>query len=428
MLTLTIALRNIFRHRIRTIITLSTIAFGCTAIIFVNGFFEDALLHMREGYIKALTGHLQVCKAGAFDKGMAKPFDYIIDNPHEILAVIEHTPGVRLTSSRLIFSGLLSTGDNSVSFLGQGVEPEKEPTTIVRSQEDMIRIMRRKDYFNPDVGGAFIDQGEALAKGDTYSVILGKGLAKSLDVKTGDNVTLMTNTVGGSINAVDAKTKGIFYTSSKSFDDIGLRVPLIMAQKLLRTEGINNIVVRLFKTEDTQLIKENLEEAFKAHHWDLEIRTWDELNDFYPKTKIFLNQQLFILELVMGVVVLLSIFSTMNMVVLERTAEIGTLMALGTKKSGVIKLFMYEGLILGLLGGLIGVAAGYVLVHLISAVGITMPPSPGLTFNWLSQPKPAISSYVFVFFLSVFSAFISSTFPAYKASELEVATALRGTA
>ena len=428
MLILAIALRNIFRHRTRTIITLFTIAFGCVAIIFVNGFLEDALIRLKEGYIKSLTGHLQVCKQGAFDKGYAKPFDYMIDDPREIIALIEKIPGVRNTGSRLIFSGLLSTGDNSVSFLGQGVEPQKEQTLICRNEKEMLRIMKQKTYLDPDVGGATIEQGEALVGNDTYSANLGKGLAKSLDIKVGDSIVLLTNTVDGSINAFDAKAKGMFYTASKSFDDIGLRLPLLTAQKLLRTQGVNNIVVRLYKTEDTLRVKKELKEVFQNHHWDLEIKSWDEIDDFYTKTATFLHEQLFILEFVMTVVVLLSIFSTMNMVVLERTSEIGTLMAIGTKKSGVVKLFMYEGLMMGLLGGVIGVVAGFVIVNLISIIGITMPPTPGMTFHWLNQPKPTIGCYVFVFFLSGFSALISSTYPAYKASGLEIATALRGSA
>ncbi|MBF0485647.1 MAG: ABC transporter permease [Candidatus Omnitrophica bacterium] len=428
MMTLTIAIRNIFRHRTRTLITLFTIAFGCVAIIFVHGFFEDALREMRDSYIKAITGHLQVCKRGAFDKGFARPLDYIIDAPKDIISLIEKTPGVRVTSSRLVFSGLMSTGENSVSFLGQGVEPQKEQSVICRSSEDFIKLMRDRSFDKPDVGGVTIESGDSLEAKDTYSAILGKGLAKNLDIKPGDSIVLLTNTVGGSINAVDAKAKGIFYTGAKAFDDIALRVPLSTAQTLLRTEGVNNIVVRLFKTEDTQRVKELLEKAFKVHSWDLEIRTWDEMSDFYTKTKMLFYQQLFILEFVMTVVVLLSIFSTMNMAVLERTSEIGTIMALGTKRRGVIKLFMYEGLVLGIIGGLLGMGAGWVVIKMVSTIGIPMPPAPGMTFNWISQPDAPAKTYVLVFFLSVVAGLVSSIFPAYKASRLEIATALRGNA
>ena len=60
MMTWQIALRNVFRHTARSLITISAIAFGCTAIIFVGGFFEDLFYKMRESYIKGHTGHLQV--------------------------------------------------------------------------------------------------------------------------------------------------------------------------------------------------------------------------------------------------------------------------------------------------------------------------------------------------------------------------------
>ena len=128
-LTMRLAFRNIFRHRTRSVITLSAIAFGGIALIFVGGFFANILHRMREEYIKAHTGHLQVYRKGFVEHGRRTPFDYLIDQPQTIISLVQHIPGVTTVASRLEFSGLLSTGETSVSCLGQGVEPRNEPTT-----------------------------------------------------------------------------------------------------------------------------------------------------------------------------------------------------------------------------------------------------------------------------------------------------------
>lgn len=422
MITLKIAIKNIFRHKTRTIITLSAIAFGCISLIFIGGFFENIFYYLRESYIKAHTGHIQVFKKDFFEKGSAEPFNYLIDNPKEARALIKAVRGVKFVTSRLEFSGLLSTGETTVSFVGQGIEPKNEKMLSSSYAQDL-----KKRHLEPFTQGALIEQGEPLNEADTYSVILGKGLASGINAKTGDGLILVTNTIAGSINALDVILKGQFLTSSKAFDDHFLRLPLQTVQKLLRTESVQSLVIRLDKTEDTAKVKHELEGLFRAKNFDFELKTWEELNDFYTKTVNFFNRQFLIVKIVIAIVVILSIFNTMNMAVLERTSEIGTIMALGTKRRGVLKLFLYEGLALGIIGGIIGAACGIFITYLISKVGIPMPPAPNITFEWLSRPMIVPSMVIFAFTLSVITSLISSLYPAYKASRLEIAEALRHT-
>lgn len=430
LIILKIAIRNVFRHKTRSIITLSSIAFGCIAIIFVGGFFEDILIKMRDNYIKALTGHIQVYKTGYFEKGAARPYNYLIDNPDEVISIIKTVSGIRMISSRLVFSGLLSTGDITISFIGQGIEPQNEKS--VKATESELTYMFKNAHKNKMLdesteGGIVVNIGEPLAENDTYSVLLGKGLAKSIDARVEDNLVILTNTVGGSINAIDINVKGTFFTTSKTFDDIFLRLPLATAQKLLNTQGIHALVIRLNKTKDTAKVKNELIQLFKKNNLDLEVKTWDELSDYYTKSEELFKHQFFILKLVMAIVVILSIFNTMNMAVLERISEIGTMRSLGAKRRNVISLFLWEGLALGIIGGLIGVIAGALITRIINIIGIPMPPAPGVSFSWLSQPVIVPSVVRFSFILVIVAALVSSLYPAYKASRLEIAEALRHT-
>jgi len=417
-MTLLLAVRNVFRHRTRSLITLAAIAIGGASVIFVGGFFENMFFKMRESYIKGHTGHIQVYRAGFLEKGSSRPFDYLIENPQEIVPLIREIPGVIRVTQRLQFSGMISTGDNTVSCLVQGVEPLYEPS------------IRQSDAQNPredlaEVGGAVIEAGDPLDEGHPYGTILGRGLAAGLDAKVGDALVLVANTVSGAINAFDISVQGIFFTSAKVFDDHVLRMPLDTAQQLLYTNAVQTLVIMLERTEDTPRITRQLQARFRERGLPLEVKTWEEINDFYTKTRELFDRMYVILKFVIALIVILSIYNTMTMAVMERTNEIGTMMALGTKRSGVLRLFIVEGVVLGVIGGMLGVLLGSAVTSIVGSIGITMPPAPGSSITWLSKPMVVPSVLAFAFLLSLVTAVVSSAYPAYRASRLEIAEALR---
>ena len=323
-----LAFRNIFRHTTRSVITLCAITVGCTSLIFVGGFFADVLEKMRESYIHAHTGHLQIFRQGFLSRGRSAPFDYLIEHPNELMPLIEGVKGVATVTQRLELAGLLSTGETTIACLGQGIEPRHERTV---SLADAVRT--RKGMFS----GAVLEAGQGLADDGSFEVLLGKGLAEGIGARPGDSLILVTQTAHGAMNALDVVVRGQFYTSFKAFDDYALRLPLPLAQRLLQTEEVQSLVVLLERTEETGRVASAVKRLIEERHLELEVQTWEELNDFYVKTKVLFGRMFFILKLVIALVVLLSISNTMTMAVLERTTEIGTIMAMGAKSfSGFI--------------------------------------------------------------------------------------------
>jgi len=417
-MTWRLAFRNIFRHRTRSLITMGAIAFGCTAIIFVGGFFEDMFWKMRESYIKGHTGHIQIYRAGFFEHGSGRPYEYLIEHPQALIPLIQRLEGVKSVAQRLEFSGLISTGENTVACIAQGIEPRYEPTVRLNEVVDP-----RADL--PASGGSVIESGQPLTDQEPYDVILGRGLAGGLGASVNGNLILVTHTIGGTINALDLNVRGIFYTSSKAFDDRALRLPLVTAQQLLHTDAVQSLVILLQRTEDTARIAKTLQQIFQDQHLELELRTWDQISDFYQKTRALFGRMFLVLKFVIAIIVILSIYNTMNMAVIERTKEIGTMMAIGTPPQEIIRLFLAEGLLLGVLGGAAGALLGIVATATIRFIGIPMPPPPGATMTWLAEPLIVPSVLVFAFVLSVVTAVVSSSYPAYNASRLEIAQALR---
>ena len=423
-----VAARNVFRHRTRSLITLMGIAFGCVAIVFIGGFFEDSLGKMRNGYIHGHTGHLQIYRKGFYEKGSSKPFRYLIENPAEIIGEITRYGEVRRVMQRLQFAALLGTGETSAPCFGQGVEPEYEASII--EAEYSTGGSRRSTELNiarkgPLETGTVIRAGRALSSERPFGAILGQGLAAGVGAGEGDSLILMANTVGGAINAYDVSVDGIFYTGSKVFDDNALRLPLATAQKLLGTEAVQALVVLLHDTSAVGAVGAKLEQLFRERGWDLELKTWRELNDFYVKTEVLFWNYYQVVIAVVCIIVVLSVFNTLNMSVLERTTEIGTIMAMGMKARLVVRLFLYEGFVLGIVGGVLGMLLGVVVVLLVGQIGIPMPPPPGATMNWISNPVLVPAEMLRAFLLSVVIASLSGLYPAYKASRMEIAQALR---
>ena len=132
-----------------------------------------------------------------------------------------------------------------------------------------------------------------------------------------------------------------------------------------------------------------------------------------------------IVQIIVALIIILSISNTMIMSVLERTSEIGTLMAIGYKRRMILQLFLSEGLLLGLIGGLLGVITGTALAVVISGIGIPMPPPPGMEVGYSGKITITWSLAAGILTLAVLTTLLGSVYPAWKASRLEIVDALR---
>ncbi|MEQ8494506.1 MAG: FtsX-like permease family protein, partial [Gammaproteobacteria bacterium] len=152
---------------------------------------------------------------------------------------------------------------------------------------------------------------------------------------------------------------------------------------------------------------------------------WSDLADFYNKSAQLFAAQMNVIRLVIAIIIVVSISNTLIMNVVERTAEIGTLMALGLKRAKILALFVSEGFMLGCLGGFVGALLGVALGMGISAVGIPLPPAPGMDFPVRGEIMVTWQLALGGFLLGMIATLVASIYPARKASRLEIVDALR---
>lgn len=397
-----LALRNIFRQRVRSVVTLAAIVFGVVGLILSGGFVQDIFVQLGEAIIQSETGHVQVFREGFREKGSRQPDRYLIDDPGPVAARIAALPLVRDVSSRLSFSGLLNNGRRDLAIVGEGVEPDKE-----------ARL------------GSFLKMvaGRTLADSDDFGAIIGQGVAQSLALQVGDQVTLLVNTTDGALNTVDVEIVGIFQSFSRDFDARAVRIPLTAAQELLATPGANQLVVSLHRTADTDDALAAIQAQLGGS--GLEAYSWKQLSDFYEKTLQLYDRQFGVLQVIILVMVLLSVANTVNMSAFERLGEFGTLQALGNRQRDVFRLILLENAFLGLLGATLGVVAGIVLALAISAVGIPMPPPPSANTGYTAMIRLDLANVATAFLIGVVATALAAIFPARRVARTELVEALR---
>lgn len=401
-ISLRLALRNLFRNRARTLMTLASIVFGVVGLILSGGFVQDLYQQLGEALIHSQSGHLQVSRAGFHAKGTRRPEDYLIEDGEGLRGIVRQQAGVLDAMARISFSGLLSNGRTDWPIVGAGVEPEKEAALGSQLQ---------------------LTSGKQLTSDDRLSILVGDGVAKALNLRPGDRVTLLLSTEEGALNSVDLNVAGSFQSFSSDFDARAVRIPLAVAQELLGTQGVNAVVLSLQRTEDTGKVLAELRRQLHAD--DLEVLTWMELNELYEGVVALYERQFGVLQLIILVLVLLSVANSVNMSAFERVGEFGTMMALGNRGGQIFRLLVLENALLGAGGGLIGVVLGIGLALAISAIGISMPPPPNANVGYTAYIRVVPGVVLRAFLVGVGATILASLLPAWRVGRIPVVDALR---
>jgi putative ABC transport system permease protein len=287
---LKLALRNISRQKVRSTMTLLAIGAGVAALILTGGFVQDIFIQLREFTIHSQTGHIQIYREGYYRYGAQQPTKYLIEDIQPVIGIVAGVPGVDDVLARLRFSGLISNGRADYAIIGEGVEPDKE--------------QKLGTYVN-------ILAGRQLRDSDRFGILIGEGVANAQKLVPGDQVTLVMNTKEGALNSLEFDVVGVFRTFSKEYDARAVRIPLSAAQELLATKGVNSLVISLRSSEATDAAAHAI--APRLTQSGYELKTWEELDDFYRKTVDLYERQFGVLKLIVLCMVLLGVTNSVNM-------------------------------------------------------------------------------------------------------------------
>ena len=402
---LLLAFRNIFRNSRRTMMTLFMVGGGVAGLLLVGGFFSFMFWGLREHTISSGLGHIQIFTADHFNRDEVRVLDTGIDNWRQVAASVKTGGHVRGVAPRIEFYGMVSNGDKSSVFMGSAVDPAAENSLGFRT------------YF---ASGRDLDG----KPGGEVEALIGAGLAKSMNVKVGDGLTLLAMTSDGALNGVDVEIVGIVNSGIAEMDARYLRITLASAQRLLQSDRVTNLVVGLDRTENTDQVAAELAPRLRGLPQQLVLKKWIDLATYYKQVRSLFSTIFVFLGVIVFFMVLMSSVNTLLMTMFERTREIGTMLAMGTPRVWIVALFMLEATLIGVLGALVGVLAGNLFGVLLNHSGLSLPPPPGNTFPMpfkvLHVPSLMIGSSLLV----IVSLALASILPAIRASRLQIAEAL----
>lgn len=406
-----IAWRNVFRNKRRSLLTLAVLGFGCVGMILIGGFFDNILQGLRDQIIHSQTGHLQVSALGFAAKGVTDPYAYLLRNVPPLAAEIEKNPHVLFTVPRLQVSGMASSGDASV------------PVTLLGTDAEREGRMGAVKAGNSKTSAVNIEQGYDLDASDPYGAVLGRGLLAALGLRVGDTVTVLTTREGGAIDSAPYVVRGSFGTVMKDVDDHVMKVNLSTARKLAGTgESAHSLLVVLDDASRVPSVRRSLEQALAG--WGLEIRSWDEIQPNYRQSRDMLDRVFQVIQLVIAIVFFFSVANTLNMGLLERVKEFGTMRAIGNGRTLVFLTILLEVVFLGLLGAALGLAIGSGAAGVVSMLGIEMPPPPQGSSPYLAMISLSIPLLVRTFLIASFATLLSGIGPALHVARMRIVEAL----
>lgn len=397
-----IALRNLFRNGRRTLLSLAIIALGTAMSFSVRGYVESSLTNIQGGIVSQF-GNFQIASPLLFDNE-AEGYEYLIfpEDVETIRMALSQYPEVVDVSTSISFSGLASFGRRSKVLQGIATRPGNQAL---------------------DYNDLLID-GPGLSPDDQGKVLIGQSLAEERDLKPGDVFRVNLSTVDGAYNVGSLEVAGVFSLNSQQFEGQLIFVPIDYVQALLNTNGIGNLIIKLENIEDSRRVADRVESELQSMGLSLEARTWDELSEFFQQIKGFFNALFVFLTVAVSILVFFIVLQVLTMAFLERTREVGTIRALGTKTNQVFFMFITEGVMLGLLGGVSGALLGWVISIGFNSLNIGWTP-PGAIDPVSISITASLEVALIPFLVGLFATSFSALFPSMRSAKVSIVNALR---
>ncbi|SEK52044.1 putative ABC transport system permease protein [Kosakonia sacchari] len=402
------AFLNLFRHKRRSFSTLSAIILGGVAIFLYGGFIDYSFWILKEQTVRTNIGHVQIYNQNYFATSN-KNKSLIEDYPslkQAILSEPELAADISTLAGQLEFTGVISHYENETSsyFSALGIEPL--PALKLGSFDKLI-------------------SGSDLSRIKADHITLGRGLAQTLGANYDDWLDAITVNSRGGQGALSLKIRGIFASGIKDYDDTALKMPLETAQRMMETDGVSKVLI-LLKEDNTAVFSARLRKFIEENHLPLIVKEWKDTSLFYQQVESLLSGIYFFIKLIVALIVIFMIGNSMTMNIVERTREITTLRAIGLKPLHVTRLFLLEGIFVGMIGAVGSLGMGSAIASVINLYGIAMPPSPGQTVGYTAFIKTSSYDLLFItLVLPLLTATAASVLPALRASRLNISDAFK---
>lgn len=398
-----IASRNIWRSKKRSLIIIAAVSIGLWAGIFIMAFYNGMIEQRISAAIAGELSHIQL-----HHPEFRKDYEikYYLPEGRKMLEKIKNDSNVKAATGRIIIKGMIASASGSSGITINGVMPEQEES-VTNLEGKLIK----GNYFHPK---------------KENEILLSEKLRKKLKLNLNKKTILTFQDMDGNLASAAFRITGIYKTINGPYDDTNVFVKITDLDSLAGIpNAINEIAVLLHSSTSLPESQKNLKSQFPK----AAIKNWMEISPELGLTVSVGDQMVYIF---MGIILLalaFGIVNTMMMSVLERTREIGMLLALGMNKFKIFLMILLETFFLILAGCPIGITLAFATIGITQRTGINFSQFTEVysSFGYSPIIYPSLTWNQFgnIVVLILLTALFSALFPARRALKLNPAETLK---
>lgn len=398
--------------------------------VFLGVMSLNVVLSVMKGFEEELRDKI----LGVSSHIVVMSYDGDFDNFNELREKILDFPGVVGASPFIYNQGMLVAENNVAGSVVRGIDPNTA-TTVSNIAEavgkGLFPVNEEDDQLLINAGKELLTKLDKKTESGVPPILIGKELSNSLGVLVGDSINLVSPFGKIGPFGPQAKTRkfeviGIFDYGMLEYDSSISYTSLRDAMDFFETDNkATGIEVKVDKIYRAKKIGEDLSELLKFPYF---ARNWEEVNKSLFKALRLERIAIAIFLAFIILVAALNIVSTLTMLVMEKNKDVAILRAMGAKKSGVRKIFVMDGMIIGSVGTLLGTIAGYLVCYFLKTSNFikNLIPFDNNVYPISEFPvKMEAEYFIIVAICSLLICFIATLYPSYQASKRDPVEALR---
>lgn len=401
---LSMAWRNIWRHKARSLVIMVSIALGLFAGIAVLSLYEGMMISRIRTVIDEETGHIQIHHPKFSDENESK---YLIDNIENILKKISGIPEIIEINKRILANGMLSTPNGTAGVQTIGIDTNTEFS---------FSSLKLK-----------IKDGNGFKPNKKYQAIIGKKLAQKMKLEIGSKFVLMFNDTSNNLVSSSYRVASIYQSTNAPLDERIIYVSNYELSDLLGLKGqVHEIGLKLRNDDDVTATTVKLKQLLPQ----LKIESWKEISpetEFMAKT---VDTYSYIIMIIIMIALAFGILNTMHMAIMDRSREIGMIAALGTNKFKIFSLILLETIFLTMGGVPFGIILGLSTTFYFNKYGLDLSGMgedlmSNFGFKTVIYPEFPLEKLIPLLSIVIITALLSSLLPAIKAINMKPIDALK---
>ena len=401
-----IAWRSIWRSKLRSAVVIFAIASGLLGGLFSSAWMNGMAKQRVENTFVYEIGHMQMHHP---DYAENKDVKKTIHGTKEKLDALKVFSGVKAVTERVLVTGMSATANKNMGVNIIGVDPERE--------KEIFQIYKKID----STSGDFFESNKK------NSIVISKALAGELKAKLKSKIVLTFQDYNGEITGAAFKVVGIYKTDNNPWDKLHVFVKNDDLRRVLELpeNESHEIVLLLDDFEQAAMLEPQLQSKFT----DTKVEGWAEISPYLSLMSGYMETMMGLFMVIILGALGFGIVNTMLMVVLERTKELGMLMAIGMTKRRVFIMIMLETIFLAMVGAIIGEILSVLIIKYFNSTGIDLSfvaeGMESVGYAAITYPMLEGYRYIQITILVILTAVLASVYPAWKALKLHPAEAIR---